>query len=358
MSPSRARAVTRRRRRATPPGDTTIVAAVGGDGTVRDVAAGLAGSDTPLAIIPNGTANVLASDLGIPIRLADAADLLREGAYTSPLDLGDVNGKPFVLNVGAGYAARLILDTPHSWKRRVGFFAYLPAAVRATFAHDRARTTIIVDGMRYEGRVQMIFVANSGGIGGRAIQIAEGVRYDDGLFTVAAFAPRSPLGTLIAFMQIAARRWSRIPGAHYWEGAEVSVTCDPPLPMQVDGDGMGTTPFTITMRPAALARDRAGTARMTTADDRLAARRAGRGVWAANGVVAGRIRLRGLRRRDPRPEHDVAAGRPRHRESQGGGRARSCRPILRCPPKRSKISCARPAPSARRRGGWRLSAAI
>lgn len=229
-----------------------VIAAVGGDGTVRDVAAGLAGTATPLAIIPNGTANVLASDLGIPVRPANAANLLRAGAYTAPLDLGEVNGRPFVLNVGAGYAARIILQTPHSWKRRVGFFAYLPAAVRATFARDRALTTIDVDGMRYEGRVQMIFVANSGGIGGRAIQIAEGVRYDDGLFSVAVFAPRSPIGTLIAFGQIATRRWSRIPGAHYWAGAAVSVSCDPPLPMQVDGDGMGTTPFTIRMRPAAL----------------------------------------------------------------------------------------------------------
>ncbi len=132
-------------------GRYTIVAAVGGDGTVRDVAAGLAGSSTPLAIIPNGTANVLASDLGIPMRPADAANLLRAGAYSAPLDLGSVNGKPFVLNVGAGYAARLILGTPHSWKRRIGFFAYLPAAVRATFANDRARTTITVDGMQLRG---------------------------------------------------------------------------------------------------------------------------------------------------------------------------------------------------------------
>jgi len=230
-----------------------IVAAVGGDGTVRDVAAGLAGSETPLAIIPNGTANVLAADLGIPVRAGDAADLLHPGARTAPLDLGDVNGEPFVLNVGAGYAARLILETPNLWKKRIGFLAYLPASVRATFARDRAQTTIEIDGVRrYEGRVQMIFVANSGGIGGKAIQIADGVRYDDGLFTVAAFGPRSPLGTLVAFMQIAARRWSHIAGAHYWEGTAVVVACDPPLPIQVDGDGMGTTPFTIQMRPAAL----------------------------------------------------------------------------------------------------------
>jgi len=230
-----------------------IVVAVGGDGTVRDVASGLAGSETPLAIIPNGTANVLAADLGIPVRTEAAANLLRVGAHTVRLDLGDVNGMPFVLNVGAGYAARIILDTPRLWKKRIGFFAYLPASVRATFARDRARMTVDIDGeRRYEGRVQMIFVANSGGIGGRAIQIAERVRYDDGLFAVVVFGPRSPIGTLVAFTQLAARRWDRITGAQYWEGAEVVVACDPPMPMQVDGDEMGTTPFTVRMHPAAL----------------------------------------------------------------------------------------------------------
>lgn len=229
-----------------------IIVAVGGDGTVRYVAAGLAGSTTPLAIIPNGTANVLAADLMIPGRPEDAADLLRDGARTVALDLGEVNGNPFILNVGAGYAARIILDTPNHWKKRVGFFAYLPSAVRAAFKRDRAMSTIIVDGERYEGRVQMIFVANSGGIGGRAVQIADDVRYDDGLFSVAVFAPRSPLGTLFAFLQIVARRYASISGARYWTGAAVSVTCDPPLPLQVDGDGMGTTPFTVRMHPAAL----------------------------------------------------------------------------------------------------------
>ena len=229
-----------------------IVAAVGGDGTVRDVATGLAGSTTPLAIIPNGTANVLAADLGIPLQPHAAASLLRLDAHTAPLDLGEVNGRPFVLNVGAGYAARIILDTRHHWKRRIGFLAYLPAAVRATFAHDRARTTIEIDGERHEGRVQMVFVANSGGIGGHAVQIADGVRYDDGLLTIAAFAPRSPLGTLVAFTQLAARRYARVSGARYWAGAEVRIDCDPPLPVQVDGDGMGTTPLMIRIRPAAL----------------------------------------------------------------------------------------------------------
>lgn len=229
-----------------------VIAAVGGDGTVRDVAAGLRDSPVPLAIIPTGTANVLAADLRIPFTLDGAMDLIGEDAPTAPLDLGEVNGRYFVLNVGAGYAARLIGHTPEVWKRRVGQFAYIPASVRATFARDRSQAEIVIDGERFTERVQMVFIANSGGIGGRTVQIAPGVRYDDGLFTVAAFTPRLPLSLLWAFIQMAVGRHERIRGAHFWSGAEISVTCDPPLPVQVDGDAAGTTPCTVRVLPAAL----------------------------------------------------------------------------------------------------------
>lgn len=229
-----------------------VVAAVGGDGTVRDVAAGLQETGVPLAIVPNGTANVLASDLGIPVLLGNALDLIGPQARTVPLDLGEVNGRPFVLNVGAGYAARLVIETPRRWKRRIGYLAYLPAAVRATFARDRARAVIVIDGARFERRVQLVFVANSGGVGGRAVQIAPGVRPDDGLFTVAAFEPRTPLALLGAFTQLAAQRYAEIAGAHYWSGRQISITCDPPLPLQVDGDAAGRTPCAIRVLPGAL----------------------------------------------------------------------------------------------------------
>lgn len=229
-----------------------VIAAVGGDGTVRDVAAGLRDSSVPLAIIPIGTANVLAAELRIPFALDDAMDLIRADAPTTLLDLGEVNGRYFVLNVGAGYAARLIAHTPDAWKRRIGQFAYIPASVRATFARDRAQAEIVIDGERFRERVQMVFIANSGGLGGRTVQIAPGVRYDDGLFTVAAFTPRLPLSVLWAFIQMAMGRHNHIRGAHFWSGAEISITCDPPLPLQVDGDAAGMTPCAVRVLPAAL----------------------------------------------------------------------------------------------------------
>jgi YegS/Rv2252/BmrU family lipid kinase len=229
-----------------------VIVAAGGDGTVRDVAAGLRGASVPLAIIPTGTANVLAADLRIPFALDAALDLIANDACTAPLDIGEVNGRYFVLNVGAGYAARLISHTPEAWKRRVGHFAYVPASIRAAFIRDRSNAEIVVDGERFTLRVQMVVIANSGGIGGREVQIARGVRYDDGLFTIAAFTPRTPLGILYAFLQMAMKRHDRIRGAHFWSGAEISITCDPPLPVQVDGDAAGRTPCTVRVLPAAL----------------------------------------------------------------------------------------------------------
>ncbi len=232
--------------------DFDVVAAVGGDGTVREVAGGLMGGNTPLAILPNGTANVLAADLGIPLRLAWAADLIAPDARTVPLDMGEMNGRPFALNVGVGYAARLINATPTFWKRRVGFVAYLPAAVRAAFARDVARTTVTVDGETITGPVQMVVIANSGGIGGWAVQIAPNVRPNDGKLVVAIFAPRSPVGMLASFMQIVLRRYDAIADATYREGREITLTCDPPLPVEMDGDPAGMTPCAVHFFPAAL----------------------------------------------------------------------------------------------------------
>lgn len=229
-----------------------VVAAVGGDGTVREVAGGLMGGTAPLAILPNGTANVLAADLGIPFTFKRAVDLIAPHAPTVPLDMGEMNGRPFALNVGVGYAARLINGTPTFWKRRVGFVAYLPSAVRAAFVRDRAQSTVTVGGETYTGRVQMVFIANSGGIGGWAVRIAPDIHPTDGKLVVAIFAPRPAVGMLASFMQLVLRRYTAITGVTYWTGTEVTVTSDPPLPVQVDGDPAGVTPCTIRLSPAAL----------------------------------------------------------------------------------------------------------
>ena len=229
-----------------------IIVAVGGDGTAREVAGGLRGGTACLGILPNGTANVLAADLGIPLRLTGAADLLAPDAPTVSLDLGEINDRPFVLNVGVGYAARLIINTPTRLKRRVGFLAYLPAAVHAAFAHDRGIATVTMGERQYRGRVQMVFVGNSGGIGGNLIYIAPNVHPNDGQLTVTIFGPRSPLSTLWTFGQLILRRYDAIHHATYWRGTEVTITSDFPLPVEVDGDAAGTTPCTVRLFPAAL----------------------------------------------------------------------------------------------------------
>jgi len=98
----------------------------------------------------------------------------------------------------------------------------------------------------------MVFIGNSGGIGGNLIYIAPDVQPNDGQLTVTIFAPRSPLHTLWSFAQLAMRQYAAVHGALYWHGTEVTITSDIPLPVEVDGDAAGTTPCTVRLFPAAL----------------------------------------------------------------------------------------------------------
>src|SRR5262249_36010748 len=96
-----------------------LVAACGGDGTISEAACGLVGSDVALAILPGGTSNVLARELGIPLDIDRAAALLVAGRRLA-LRVLDANGRPFLLWAGVGLDARIMARVPPFWKRRLG----------------------------------------------------------------------------------------------------------------------------------------------------------------------------------------------------------------------------------------------
>ncbi len=106
-----------------------VVIACGGDGTVRACAEALARTGVPLGIVPAGTGNLLARNLAIPRKPAEAV----AAALTGPrrrLDLGRVNGEAFAVMAGVGFDARMIADAPRDWKNRLGSLAYVASAVR------------------------------------------------------------------------------------------------------------------------------------------------------------------------------------------------------------------------------------
>ena len=171
-----------------------LVVAAGGDGTVSAVADALAGTETPLGIVPLGTANVLAGELGIPLDLEAACALLAGEHALARIDAMELAGKHYVTQVGVGLDAAMIRDTPGEHKRRFGRVAYLwTAATPAGRASSSRRFTLTVDGVTTRPRAMQVLVANSGTLGSRPFRWGQDIRPDDGRLDVCVIAARTLL---------------------------------------------------------------------------------------------------------------------------------------------------------------------
>ncbi|MCX6048030.1 MAG: diacylglycerol kinase family protein, partial [Chloroflexi bacterium] len=128
-----------------------IVAAYGGDGTVAEVASGLVGSSVALAILPGGTANVMALELGIPTDLAQAARLAcGVESRLEKIDMGQVYDKHFLLRAGVGLEAAITEQADRSLKDRLGILAYFWSALRNLRNPEIAHYQLVLDGQAIE----------------------------------------------------------------------------------------------------------------------------------------------------------------------------------------------------------------
>lgn len=224
-------------------GAYTIIAC-GGDGTVADVVTALGENDLPVGIIPGGSTNVIARENRIPLQ-ADAAARLIFGMHRlARLDVGLSGHRRFLHMAGAGLDSRLFAATNPALKRRLGWPAYVPAAVRNLLARP-VRFTIVVDGTTVNLRSALVLVANGAGIVRPSLPIYPGLRRDDGLLDVIAFTPVGPIQIGRTLLRFATRRLDRSPYVVRLQGREIALYTDPPIPYQLDGDVVGTTPATF-----------------------------------------------------------------------------------------------------------------
>ncbi len=229
----------------------SLVVACGGDGTVADVTTGIFGTDVPLGIIPAGSTNITARDLGIPTRLESAIALTVGSHRLTTIDVGRCGERCFLHIAGAGIDSRFFADTDRSLKRRIGWLAYLPPAVRALRVPP-ARFQLTVDSRSTSVTSPLILVANGGSIITPALHLAENVRRDDGLLDLLIFTARG-LGpvtrTLGALMTMQLTRSSHLVRL---QARQISIDATPAMPIQLDGDVVAQTPAQFTIAPAAL----------------------------------------------------------------------------------------------------------
>ncbi len=214
-----------------------LVMAAGGDGTITACAAGLAGQLVPLAILPSGTGNVLAVNLGIPLDLAQALDVALTGVDRK-IDLGVANDRPFVAMAGLGLDANMLRSTSEEAKRRFGYAAYVVSVLR--HLRDRPlRIVARVDGGRSRThRATGVIVGNVGWLHG-GIRLLPQARPDDGLLDVVMLDAQGMMSSIALGLRILLRReGNRIFRSTF---RSLRIGTDRPQAWEVDGEVIGTT---------------------------------------------------------------------------------------------------------------------
>jgi len=230
-----------------------LVVAAGGDGTVSSVVDGLAHTGIPLAIIPTGTGNVVAQELGIPLRTEKAAQLIVSGSAIRPIDALKVEGRYFILSVGTGLDALTIEKTDRQYKRRLGPFAYVIGMPRVLVGLQPREFTVVADGVTRRYKAADVLVTNVGTLT-RPLRWGPHIRPDDGKIDICIIRATSLLDVLgVALDIVAPFRSRRDRNLRYWSAhARVMVSADRPMPVQGDGDILGKTPVDIEIVPSAI----------------------------------------------------------------------------------------------------------
>lgn len=238
------------------PGDATQLArravdqgaevafALGGDGTLREVAAGLLGSSVALGALPAGTANVLALALGIPRNALAAAKALA-GGRRQEIDVGLAGEEPFLMMASCGLDSEVMAHQSPWWKKRFGRAAFGVTMLKQWWTYGYPEVEVRHAGTSLRGTLAA--VCNVPYYGGK-FKLAPDADFTDGLLDVVVFRGRGRWATLAFNLQLARGRHVHRPDVELMRVREVEVLAPPEVRLQIDGDVlMATPPFTFRM---------------------------------------------------------------------------------------------------------------
>ncbi|MBI3974745.1 MAG: diacylglycerol kinase family lipid kinase [Chloroflexi bacterium] len=227
-----------------------VVLVCGGDGTINEAVNGLAGTETALAVLPAGTVNVWAREVGIPLEPARALTLLWEGERRW-IDLGQAGERYFLLMAGVGFDAYAAAQVTHQEKRRWGALAYVLRGLVTAMRWPRQRMWLRLDGRSLRRRALFLVVGNTRLYGG-VVNITHQAVADDGQLDVCLFGGSGVVEKLAHAFRVVTRSHLGAPTVEYYRAGEVTLVTRPRVPVQVDGDTIGRTPMTFRAVPRAL----------------------------------------------------------------------------------------------------------
>jgi diacylglycerol kinase family enzyme len=230
---------------------TDLVVAVGGDGTVRGCAEGLAGTGVPLGVVPRGTANLLATTLHVPRHPKAALEAaLGRGSSNRVIDLAVADGALFTAMAGMGLDAAVVAGA--RLKHHLGWFSYALSGAAHLAMRPTRFTVRLDDGEPFERVARSVVVGNSGLLPG-GFSLLPGARPDDGVLDVGLLAPHGPFGWTRLATRVLTHSQHQDRMLERFQARKVEITAARTVQREVDGDVIppGHT-LTVEIRPQAL----------------------------------------------------------------------------------------------------------
>jgi len=231
-----------------------LLVVVGGDGSLNEVVNGVAGLETELAVIPAGTGQDFGRTHGIPARFDDAVRSALDGR-TASIDLGRatyVGGERYFANVGSIGMSGAVAKRANSMSKALGGRAtFYYALTREFIGWRNTDVTVTFDGGERRGPMHDVIVANGQWHGG-GMRLAPDARFDDGLFDVVVIGDVSKLDFVTTSPKLYKGGHVGHPRVEVVRSASVAIDAARPLPVEVEGEPVGTTPVRFEIVPRAL----------------------------------------------------------------------------------------------------------
>jgi diacylglycerol kinase family enzyme len=251
-----------------------VVCSLGGDGTVRNVARALIGTETPLGILAAGTGNLLARNLDLPVALDLALTVALTGRNrridvgelvmsTTPKDAAVDNAEapdeaepfathPFLVMSGLGMDAEIMAGTNENLKKKVGWPAYMVSGLKHLVSPEFRVSVKVDDELEFRRRARMVVVGNVGRLLGGLV-LMPNARVDDAQLDAVIASPKGVVGWVPVATRVVTRSRKGHSTLDHRVCKEIRVRTDRPVPVQIDGDVIGeATEITSIVRPAAL----------------------------------------------------------------------------------------------------------